>query len=76
MAMASPQETGASNVEYDLISSLYHLLQGNENLTRYEQDAREKGDNESAQFFRELREQNRQILDRGRTLLAKRVGRH
>ncbi len=50
MAMVGPSETGANNVEYDLISTLYHELQGNETLTRYEQDAREAGDHDVAQF--------------------------
>ncbi len=75
MAMAGPGETGASNVEYDLISVLYHELQGNETLTRYEQDARESGDHEVAQFFHELREHNKQFVERGRNLLTKRIGR-
>ena len=75
MAMASPSETGASDVEYDLISLLYHALQGNENLTRYEQDARKAGDNEAAQLFHELREHNKQMLDRARQLLTARIGR-
>jgi hypothetical protein len=74
MAMASPRETGASNIEYDLISTLYHLLQGNENLTRYEQDAREAGDNDAATFFRELRDHQKQLLDRNRQLLGQRIG--
>lgn len=74
MAMASPRETGASNVEYDLISALYHLLQGNENLTRYEKDARESGDNDCATYFRELRDSQKQVLDRGRQLLGQRLG--
>jgi hypothetical protein len=72
--MASPRDTGASDVEYDMISTLYHLLQGNENLTRYEQDAREAGDNDAATFFRELRDHQKQLLDRGRGLLAQRMG--
>lgn len=75
MSMASPRETGASDVEYNLISTLYHLLQGNENLTRYEQDARQAGDNDSASYFREMREQQKGLLDRGRQLLAQRAGR-
>jgi len=75
MGMASPRETGASNVEYDLISVLYHDLQGSECLTRYEQDAREVGDNEAAQFFHDVREHNKQLLDKGRSLLTKRMGR-
>ncbi|MHB1133346.1 MAG: hypothetical protein ACYC4L_13305 [Chloroflexota bacterium] len=74
MAMATPRQTGASNIEYNLISLLYHTLQGNENLTKYEQDAKEAGDNEAAQLFRELRESNKQILDRGRQLLGTRMG--
>ncbi len=75
MAMASPHDTGASNVEYDLISVMYHTLQGNEALTRYEQDATEAGDEEVTQFLREIREQNKQYLDRLRHLLSERLGR-
>jgi len=75
MAMATPRDTGASNVEYDLISVLYHELQGNETLARYEQDAREVGDNEAAQFFHDVRESNKEFVNRGRNLLNKRMGR-
>ena len=75
MAMASERETGASNVEYNLISVLYHALQGNENLTKYEQDATQAGDHETAQLFRELREANKERVQRLRQLLAKRISR-
>lgn len=75
MAMASERETGASNVEYDLISVLYHTLQGNENLTRYEQDAVQVGDHETAQIFRELREANLERVQRLRQQLARRISR-
>ncbi|MCL4465326.1 MAG: hypothetical protein M1401_11360 [Chloroflexi bacterium] len=73
--MASPRETGAGNVEYDLIYMLYHELQGNENLAQYERDANQSGDNEAAQLFRDLRESNKQTVDRARSLFAKRLGR-
>ncbi|MDA8219368.1 MAG: hypothetical protein M0Z94_17325 [Dehalococcoidales bacterium] len=75
MSMAEPRETGASNVEYDLIAVMYHILQGNETMTRYEQDANQTGDHETAQLFRDMREQNKQFLDRARPLLIKRISR-
>jgi hypothetical protein len=73
MAMAGERETGASNVEYNLVSVLYHTLHGAENLTKYEQDAVQAGDHETAQLFREMREADRERGQRLRMLLGKRI---
>jgi hypothetical protein len=47
--------------DYDLISVLYHALQGVETTGKYRQDAEREGSPEVAQFMREVQEQNNRI---------------
>ena len=51
------QITGTTDEQYDLISVLYHALEGAATCEVYIQDAEEAGDNELTQFFEELREE-------------------
>ena len=73
--MASDQgQTGTRDAAYDVVSVLYHALQGAETCGKYLGDAEREGDNELAQFLREAQQQQRQIADRAKGLLAKRLG--
>ena len=63
--------TGASNPEYNLISVLYHALQGADLYEQYASDA--GGDQDLASFFREVQQQEKQRADRAKQLLAKRL---
>lgn len=57
----SQSSSGAPNEHFDIISVMYHALQGADACGKYEQDARASGDEELANFFErvcgELREQ-------------------
>jgi hypothetical protein len=63
--------TGTSNPTYNLVSVLYHALQGAENYERYASDA--AADQDLANFFREIQQQETQRADRAKQLLATRL---
>lgn len=65
--------TGTRNEQYDLISILYHALEGAATYDTYIQDAEKCGDNELCQFFQEIKDQNSRIADRAKDLLARRL---
>ena len=74
--MASTQgtsQTGTRDETYNLVSMLYHALQGAENCQIYSQDA--GGDPELRGLFDEARDQQRQLADRANQLLQSRLGR-
>jgi len=58
------------NATYDLISVMYHTLQGCETYEQYAHDAEQAGQQEIAQFFREVQQQNERFAQRGQQLLA------
>ena len=70
------QTTGTRDETYDLISILYHALQGAETYQQYVQDAEQRGDQELGQFFREVQEEEKRRAERAKQLLAKRLGTH
>jgi hypothetical protein len=63
--------TGTSTPTYNLVSVLYHALQGAENYEKYANDA--GTDQELASFFREVQQQEQQRADRAKALLGKRL---
>ncbi len=63
--------TGTRDVTYNLVSILYHALQGAETHDQYIRDAEQSGDQELAQFFREVKDRNKQTADRAKQLLAR-----
>lgn len=74
--MADDREaTGTGDATYDLVSVLYHSLQGAETYEFFENDASEAGDEELARFFREVQEEERRRADRAKQLLATRLQR-
>jgi hypothetical protein len=66
--------TGVKDPHYDLISVLYHALEGGHTLDQYIQDAEGNGDSELAQYFRETQQQYRQLAERGKGLLKTKLG--
>lgn len=66
--------TGVKDPHYDLISVLYHALQGGDTLEQYIRDAEGNGDSELAQYFRETQQQYRQLAERGKGLLKTKLG--
>lgn len=72
--MANEQATGVRDEHYDLISVLYHATHGAWNYEEYARDAEQAGDNDLAQFFRDVKQQNAERAKRAKELLIKRAG--
>jgi hypothetical protein len=68
MGQRSGQRTPDST--YDLISVMYHALQGCEAYEQYANDAEQAGRQDLAQFFREALQENERRAQRGQQLLA------
>ncbi len=66
-------DTGAKDKHYNLTSVLYHALQGGENYDQYVSDAEGDGDDELAQFFKDVQEEERNRAERAKGLLADRL---
>lgn len=75
MAKDSTGNTGTTDVTFDLVSILYHALQGAGTYDQYIRDAEQGGDNDLAQFFRDTKEENKLRADRAKQLLAQRLSR-
>ena len=67
------RHTGTKNEPYDVVSTLYHALQGAETCATYLQDAERAGDQDLVQFFREVQGTYRQSADRSKGLLRQRL---
>ena len=65
--------TGTTDVNYDLVSVIYHALQGAETYEKYIQDADEAGDRELSRFLRDVQEENRRRAGRAKELLRERL---
>jgi len=62
-------EAGIDDLEYDLISTVYHNLQGMEAAARYALDAEEMGSSDIAEFFRATQRDCQQRAGEARRLL-------
>lgn len=62
----SPQSTGTRNETYDVISVMYHALQGAENCQTYMHDAK---DGQVRDFFQKALQAQRQMADQGKQIL-------
>jgi hypothetical protein len=60
------QQTGTRNETYDVISVLYHALQGAENCQIYAKDAQ---DGQLRDFFEQAMKMQRQLADHGKQML-------
>ena len=74
MAATDKKMTGTGDTVYDLVSIIYHALQGAETYGMYIADAEEVGDADLAKFFKEVQDDERQRADRAKKLLAGRLG--
>jgi hypothetical protein len=70
---AATTRTGERDENYDLISVLYHALQGAETISQYMEDARESNDEELLSFFEETREAYIERAAEAKQLLASRL---
>ena len=69
----SQRATGTPNTIYDLSSVLFHALEGGASYDRYIQDAEREGDEELADFFSRVRDEDSMRADEARQLLAQRT---
>jgi hypothetical protein len=69
----SKGSTGTPDITYNLISIAFHALQGAETYDQYIQDAQQAGDQELAQFFQQVKQENAQRANRAKELLAKQL---
>lgn len=65
--------TGTPDVAYNIISIVYHALQGAETYDQYISDAERDGDGDLAQFFRDVKERNKKTADQGKQLLGRKL---
>lgn len=70
---AGEYDTALADDHFDLISVLYHALEGAATYEIYIQDAEEVGDEELVDFFQQLYDENCQRAERAKQLLTKRL---
>ena len=72
--MAEDQRaTGTPNEVYDAVSILYHALESGATIEMYIDDAEAAGDQDLADFFRDVQEEDRRRADRVKDLLSSRI---
>lgn len=71
--MANEQITGTRDEHYDLVNILYHALHGAWNYDQYISDAESNGDDELADFYRQVKQENAARADEAKRLLAARL---
>ncbi len=69
------QTTGTRDKTYALLACVYHALKGADAAAKYRDEANTHGDDEAAQFFESIVEENRDLAQRGKKLLMERLGR-
>ena len=63
--------TGTRDIVYNLISTIYHTLQGAETEAVYIADAEQEGDQELIKFFSDIKQENQRRADEAKRLLAR-----
>ena len=71
MTTKEPQQTSASNIEYNLVSVIYHKLESAVSTFVYVVDAQWAGDHELTQFFLNNYQEERRTADRAEQLLTR-----
>lgn len=72
MTTQEKQQISTGNIEYDLVSVVYHSLQSALSASVYMSDAQSMGDQELSQFFWNNQQENRRAADHAEYLLNKR----
>jgi hypothetical protein len=67
------RESVTKDEHYDLVSVLYHALQGDDTLAQYIEDAEGAGDEDLADHFRDIREKYREIAQEAKDLLREKL---
>jgi hypothetical protein len=65
--------TGVRDEHYNLVSILYHSLQGAQTYDAYISDAERVGDSELAKVFREVQEEEHRRAVRAKELLVRKL---
>ena len=73
VAASAEQVTGTRDETYDLVSVLYHALQGAQTAMKYVQDAEREGDPELVQFFRDAQAWQQHLAEQAKELLKQRL---
>jgi hypothetical protein len=73
VATSAEQSTGTRDETYNLVSVLYHALQGAQTSIQYMQDAEQEGDQELVQFFRDAQAWQRHLAAQAKELLKQRL---
>src|SRR5919204_3892212 len=73
MTATAEHVTGMQDKTYNLVSVLYHALQGGETCMQYMHDAEQAGDQEMVQFFQEVQECQRHLASRAQEMLMQRL---
>ena len=66
--------TGMKDEHYNVVSVLYHALQGGETVGQYIGDAEQAGDEKLAEFFRETQAAYKEVADKAKALLKGKLG--
>lgn len=67
---AGEQVTGMRDEHYNLVSVLYHALQGADTCDQYALDAEAEGKQDLANFFRSAQKAQMEIADQAKSLLG------
>ncbi len=66
------QVTGVKDSVYNLTSVLYHAAEGGTVYAKYIDDAEQEGDQELAEFFRQVQQQDAERAQKAKSLLDQR----
>lgn len=66
--------TNTPDPHYDLVSVLYHALEGAQTYAGYAEDAGRSGDQELAQFFLQTQQNQISCAEKAKQLLSRRLG--
>jgi hypothetical protein len=70
----STGDTGTRDITYDLVSVIYHSLQGAETTAMFIADAEQEGNQEISQFFNETKQEYERRAERAKQLLTTHLG--
>lgn len=68
-----PQQTPITNEQFDLVSALYHLMEGSQTYGTYIKDAEQANDQEVVQCLRDMKQQSEKDIEKLRGLVAQRL---
>ena len=69
--MSGTGKSGTEDLTYNLVSVIYHALQGAETSDVYTRDAEKSGNQELTKFFQDVKNQNQATAEQAKKLLGK-----